>query len=418
MTLPNTGNKNIFIGDGATSVFSYTFRIFAASDLEVVVNDLITDTTLVLTTNYTVSGVGASAGGLVTLLGPFAPLTSLHTITIRRVLPLTQLTDLRNQGSYLPENVEDQFDRLVMMIQQQGSNEEINIKLPATETGDAAKTTVPSVADRLSKVFGWDAAGNIIAIATVPTSGVTATAFMETVLDDADAITARNTLFITQGGVATSQSTQRDDYPIASIAATRSIFQQPASANFSISGFSTLFDTNTQRRLVFMNTSTFDETLLHDNVGSSSAHRILCPGGVDLVIPPEGVAVLDYDITTNKWRVTTTSFPHTEVVVKAGAYTLLTSDSGSVFSNEGAAALAVYALPTARVGLQYTFVVQDVDGIQLNVAAGDTVRSNGGVTTAGGATTSTVIGDSVTIVAINATEWMAIAQTGANWGFV
>ena len=109
---------------------------------------------------------------------------------------------------------------------------------------------------------------------------------------------------------------------------------------------------------------------------------------------------------------------HTEVVVKAGAYTLLTSDSGSVFSNEGAGALAVYTLPPARKGLKYTFVVQDVDGIQINVPAGDTVRSNGGVTTAGGATTSTVIGDTVTIVAINATEWMAIAQTGANWGFV
>ena len=302
MTVTNQTSKNTLIGDGATSAFSYTFRIFAASDLVVTVNDLITDTTLTLTTNYTVSGVGSKTGGLVTLLGAFAPLTSLHIITIERVLPLTQDTDLRNSGAFFPETVEDALDRLLMQIMQQGSNELINIHLPSTETGTAAKTTLPSVADRLSKVFGWNAAGDIIAVATVPTSGVTATAYIETLLDDITAIAARDTLLVHVGGVLTSQSTQRDDHPVVLVGSYNNIVQQPATADFTVTGFSTFFLSNLNLRLVYMNTSAFIITLSHQDAASFASHRMILPEGLDFRLYPGQVAVLNYDVTTGRWR--------------------------------------------------------------------------------------------------------------------
>jgi len=82
-------------------------------------------------------------------------------------------------------------------------------------------------------------------------------------------------------------------------------------------------------------------------------------------------------------------------------------ETGGTFTNEGAAALQVFDLPTAVAGLRYTFIVQDADGIQVNAAAADTIRVGAAVSAAAGLVSSTNIGAVVTIVAINATEWLA-----------
>ena len=100
MTVSNQTSKNVFVGDGATLVFAYTFRIFADADLEVTIQDTSvtpqTEITLVLNTDYTVSGADTPSGGNVTLLLT-GQLSSAHivtdNITIRFHLPFTQLTD-------------------------------------------------------------------------------------------------------------------------------------------------------------------------------------------------------------------------------------------------------------------------------------------------------------------------------------
>ena len=51
-------------GNGSTNIFAYTFEISSESEIEVLV-DLVVKT---LTTDYTVSGVGASGGGNVTFV--------------------------------------------------------------------------------------------------------------------------------------------------------------------------------------------------------------------------------------------------------------------------------------------------------------------------------------------------------------
>jgi folate-dependent tRNA-U54 methylase TrmFO/GidA len=63
-----------------------------------------------------------------------------------------------------------------------------------------------------------------------------------------------------------------------------------------------------------------------------------------------------------------------------------------------------------------TFIVQDGDGIRITAASGDTIRIAGTVTAAAGYVESTTIGNTVTLVAINATEWMATAVNGT-WTF-
>jgi hypothetical protein len=91
---------------------------------------------------------------------------------------------------------------------------------------------------------------------------------------------------------------------------------------------------------------------------------------------------------------------------------LLASESHKMFSNEGAAALNYHTLPTAAAGLEYTFVVQDADGIRVVANTGDTIRLVGSVSAAAGRIDSTTIGSTVRLVAINATEWVGIAING------
>jgi len=85
-----------------------------------------------------------------------------------------------------------------------------------------------------------------------------------------------------------------------------------------------------------------------------------------------------------------------------------------IFTNEGATALNVHTLPTGLtlLGQQYTFIVQDSDGIKVNAASGSTIRIGGSVSASGGYIQSTTVGSTVTITNINPTEWVALYSTG------
>lgn len=97
----------------------------------------------------------------------------------------------------------------------------------------------------------------------------------------------------------------------------------------------------------------------------------------------------------------------------SGSPNIITSaETRTIFTNEGSSAKNYHTLPTAVAGLSFTFIVQDVDGIRVVANAGDTIRLAGTVSGAAGYTESTTIGDVVTLVAINATEWFAINIIG------
>lgn len=116
MTVSTEVDHNDYAGNGVTTSFPYTFRIFKKSDLVVQVVDLNENITeLILDTDYTVTGAGGYTGGNVVLSSPLA---NGYQISISRELPVTQETDLRNQGKFFAEVHEDAFDKLTMLIQQ------------------------------------------------------------------------------------------------------------------------------------------------------------------------------------------------------------------------------------------------------------------------------------------------------------
>ncbi|EPW3644626.1 GDSL-type esterase/lipase family protein [Escherichia coli] len=116
MTVSTEVDHNDYTGNGVTTSFPYTFRIFKKSDLTVQVADLNENiTVLTLDTDYSVTGAGSYSGGSVVLMSPLA---NGWQISISRDLPVTQETDLRNQGKFFAEVHEDAFDKLTMLIQQ------------------------------------------------------------------------------------------------------------------------------------------------------------------------------------------------------------------------------------------------------------------------------------------------------------
>lgn len=170
MSISSTTNRVDYIGNGATSVYAYTYRVFDEDDLLVTVQLIAdgTETTLTKTTDYTVSGVGEGTGGNITLvssgqawLDGDGDLLATYQITIRRVLPLTQNTDIRNQGSYFPEAIEDEFDRSRMIDLQQ--QDELDRSLKLSESIDPAdfNASIPaSIVGQNNVTFMTNASGD------------------------------------------------------------------------------------------------------------------------------------------------------------------------------------------------------------------------------------------------------------------
>lgn len=128
-------SKNNYTGNGVTTIFAYTFKVFVASQIKVLKkgpNAIDPIQTLVLNTDYTVSGVGSSGGGNVTLT---SPPSNGSTLIIMRNVPLTQDFDIRNQGDYYPEYIENAEDTRVMQIQQVAEETSRSLKVPATIVG-------------------------------------------------------------------------------------------------------------------------------------------------------------------------------------------------------------------------------------------------------------------------------------------
>lgn len=191
MTLSSATSRVSYTGNGAVDTYSYTFKIFDQDDLLVTVkNTSDVETTLTITTDYTVSGVGDTGGGSIALVNSSqawldvdGDLLTGYILVIRRVRSIVQETDIRNQGTFYPETHEDEFDKLTMVDQQQQDELDRSIKLPETLTSLDFDPTLPSdinTADILLKVnstgTGFIAGPTAVDIADAETNAIAAAA--------------------------------------------------------------------------------------------------------------------------------------------------------------------------------------------------------------------------------------------------
>lgn len=115
MTIPSYDNRRSYAGDGTTTVFAFPPPFTVNTDLVVAVKDASANyTTLVLGTDFTVTGAGNPAGGNVTVP---ASVVSGSTLIILRKVPPTQNMNLQDGGPQPSKTVNGAHDRRAMVEQ-------------------------------------------------------------------------------------------------------------------------------------------------------------------------------------------------------------------------------------------------------------------------------------------------------------
>ena len=106
-----------YSGNGVTTAFDYDFQIQAETELLLTrQNADLTEDTLVLTTDYTVSGVGSDTGGTITLVDAATDLPTGTKLVITYLGAFDQSTDYSNQGRIQLALLESALDKLTMHL--------------------------------------------------------------------------------------------------------------------------------------------------------------------------------------------------------------------------------------------------------------------------------------------------------------
>lgn len=164
-----------FLGNGTASNFSFAFKVFTATDLDVIrlASSTGVETTLVLNSDYSVTLNGdqnSNPGGSITLLA--GALATGFTLVITSDIANLQPTDLTNQGGFYPEVITDSLDRATIQIQQISDIGDRTIKIPITD--GSLNMELPTADARANSFLAFDANGLPTAI-TAGTSGAPTT---------------------------------------------------------------------------------------------------------------------------------------------------------------------------------------------------------------------------------------------------
>lgn len=185
MTVPSQTNRDQQVGNGVTTVFTVPFRILDQTHIEVLRTISGVTTTLVLTTDYTVSGVGGANTTVTFVAAPAAG----ATLTFLRNVPLTQETDYVPNDPFPAESHERALDKLTMIAQQQEELIDRSMTLPPQVSGVSTELPAP-VANTL---FGWNPGAN--AIQNFPLSSIATSIVYGNKLYDIFAGTGAQTVF-------------------------------------------------------------------------------------------------------------------------------------------------------------------------------------------------------------------------------
>ena len=160
MTISSTTVKNSYSGNGSNDTFVYGFKIFANTDIQVIIRSSTgTETTKTITTHYTVTGVGDASGGNVVFTTGNIP-TASETVVLIRNVPQTQAIDYIANDPFPAETHEEGLDRATMTTQQVQEELDRSIKLSRTNTMTSTEFTVGAT-DRANKVLSFDSTGEL-----------------------------------------------------------------------------------------------------------------------------------------------------------------------------------------------------------------------------------------------------------------
>lgn len=227
MTVSSETNRSgPYNGNGVTTAFDYEFRIVDEAHIRAVKTSVDgIETTLTLTTDYSVSGVGDAEGGQVTLV--VAPAVG-EKITLLLSVPFLQEIDLENQGAYYAETVERGFDLAAMRDKQLFELLARAVLAPVDQTGASLPVPDPT------KILGWGDGGSLINVS--PAEFVNAAGFATAAQGDKADTAVQPARTVSAGAGLTGGGSLSADRTIALSAGTIASLAKADSAMQSATG--------------------------------------------------------------------------------------------------------------------------------------------------------------------------------------
>ena len=141
--------NDTYTGDGTSTEYAVTYPFYEATDLSVYVSINGIEEQKTLSSDYTVTVNDDHSGGYV-IFQSLDYVPKGCTIAILLNLPLLQELDLKASATVDTESTEQQFDKIVQMIQQLNEKLQRAVTVPATQAalGDVDVTAIYDAADR------------------------------------------------------------------------------------------------------------------------------------------------------------------------------------------------------------------------------------------------------------------------------
>jgi len=179
MTVSTTANSVTWIGNGATSTFTYSFYIPTTASYSVVQTDTSGNQTTLGASAFTITGIG-TVGGTVTLNS--GALTTGYRLTLTRSVPFTQPTSLSNQGGLWPSVVEQAIDNVALQVQELA--QQVNDAIIFNPADTTLPTPLPIASVRAGNVLAFDQYGQVtvVSLSAAVSAGTTFPSAVSTAL--------------------------------------------------------------------------------------------------------------------------------------------------------------------------------------------------------------------------------------------
>lgn len=303
-------------GDGSNFTFSFSpLIIYENTDIEVFhivtatgVETQVTEGTGA--TNYVFNGPTTFPGtGTITYPGDSGTaIPSTEAMVIKKVLPLTQDTDLQNQGGYFPEVLERRLDKIVGMIIQHQETLDRCLKIPITDA---------LITDTEINPGNTRDASEFVRVNSAATGFITSVGAASTSGSASDATPADVNL--SAGASGSNAAYSRDDHAhllptTVPRLATETIWTESqvwkkgsdvASANAMTLGAGNLFDITGTTQINTITTIGVGTIIILQFDGALTLNHntndLILPGAVDIVTQAGDIAMF-YEYNAGDWR--------------------------------------------------------------------------------------------------------------------
>ncbi|EML1597814.1 hypothetical protein RVY52_002553 [Burkholderia cenocepacia] len=157
MTVTSDVQDVSHLTDGVTTTFPIPFYFLRETDIIVDKIDAGGGAldSLVLGTDFTVSGAGSESGGAITTT---STIVTGFVLRIARVVPVTQESEYQQNDPFPSKTTEKALDKLTMIDQQHAATIGRALQVPLSDIN--ALTILPKATQRANKALGFDASGD------------------------------------------------------------------------------------------------------------------------------------------------------------------------------------------------------------------------------------------------------------------